>query len=188
MKTKNFVITQENIAIFEMSVDFKTFFEHTILKCQEFITLEEFKELLEKVEKTSTKSDFFPIFAKDERSKNIFVTYDKICKGIDNFKKRGAFSKEFIKFFDREIIEDEYYMYLQRHILIIRNEALQELYRKIGGTAGGKGCGPVTQKLIEFKANNEKEIKVPFYRRLILQPCGWALLFALVFLYFTKIH
>ena len=44
------------------------------------------------------------------------------------------------------------------------------------------------QKLVENQSKNEKEIKVPFYKRIILQPCGWALLFAAVFLYFMKIH
>lgn len=44
------------------------------------------------------------------------------------------------------------------------------------------------QKLVENQHKNEKEIKVPFYKRIILQPCGWALLFAVVFLYFMKIH
>ena len=44
------------------------------------------------------------------------------------------------------------------------------------------------QNLVEFKANNEKESKIPFYKRVMLQPCGWALLFAAVFLYFMKIH
>ena len=184
MKTKNFVISQENIAIFELAVDFKTFFECTILKCQEFVSIEEFKDILEKTEKSSTKSDFFTIFAKDECSKNIFATYDKICKGIDNFKNRGAFSKDFLKFFNREIIGDEYLVRLERHIFIIRNEALQELYKN----AGGKGCGPIMQKPVEYQSKNEKEVKIPFYKRLVLQPCGWALLAAGVFLYFMKIH
>ena len=44
------------------------------------------------------------------------------------------------------------------------------------------------QKLVENQSKNEKESKIPFYKRLILQPCGWALLFAGIFLYFMKIH
>ena len=44
------------------------------------------------------------------------------------------------------------------------------------------------QKLVENQSKNEKESKIPFYKKMILQPCGWALLFAVVFLYFMKIH
>ena len=44
------------------------------------------------------------------------------------------------------------------------------------------------EKTVEKQQEIEKKIKVPFYKRLILQPCGWALLFAAVFLYFMKIY
>ena len=185
MKTRNFTIAQEDLEIFERAVEFKEFFELSIIKCQEFISLEEMKKALKKTEENSIKSDFFSVFdSSDMCSKDIFDTYEKICKGINNFRKRGAFSKEFKRVFKREVGDGEFYAGLKWHIIVIRNETLQELYKKIGG----KGCGSVVQKLIEFKRENEKEVKIPFYKRTILQPCGWALLVAAIFLYVMKVH
>ena len=48
MKTRNFTIAQEDLEIFERAVEFKEFFELSIIKCQEFISLEEMKKALKK--------------------------------------------------------------------------------------------------------------------------------------------
>lgn len=153
MRIRNFTIAQEDLEIFEKAVEFKEFFELSIIKCQDFISLEELKAALKKTEENSRKNCFFSVFSSNDMySRDIFATYDKICKGVDIFRKRGAFSKDFKKLFKREIGEEESYVSLRRHIMIIRNETLQELYKSLGG----KGCGSVVQKLIEFYNKNKK--------------------------------
>lgn len=44
------------------------------------------------------------------------------------------------------------------------------------------------EKTVEKQQEIEKKIKIPFYKRIILQPCGWALLVAAIFLYVMKVH
>ena len=179
MKTKNFVISQEKLELFENAVDFKAFFEATLKTPTEFASLEEWITALREYEFYKNDEEFKDLFSYH----NLFDTYEDTCKALENFKIRGTFSKKFKSIFYRDVTSFYSYEALKNHIYLVSTAV-----REKKAAAGDKGRGPVMQKLVENQRENEKESKIPFYKRIVLQPCGWALLAAGVFLYFMKIH
>ena len=178
MKAQAFTIAQEDLVIFERIADFKAFFEMT-LKTPRGFSLESWSDALKSYEENNIHQEFYALFSFHD----YFMVYDNICKSLDNFKRRGTFSKKMKKIFERDL--DGFYSYedFKNYITDVVTAVREQK------DAAHTGCGPVVQKLIEYQRENEKEIKVPFYKRVfLLKPCGWALLVAAVFLYVMKVH
>ena len=175
-----FTITPENLELFQSAVDFTSFLETMIIlpTCFDY-DFDEYKAIFnEEAHANFLRTDYYDL-------------YQKLTKAIDIFSIKGTFSKANSKLiYDRLYIDSEY---IRGEKLSIQNVVKKTKDRldakKIGLSqyAGGKGCGPVMQKVVEKQSGFSRYIETIKEKKHILFACG-AFLAVVWTMFFFKHH
>lgn len=186
-KVKYHLVSREDLELFEKAVEYRTFFEEVIMdycrnNCDTLHERSWYKALYDmKMYMSAQEPDNTALFELSEAS--FHDMYDQAWHAIQTFQSRGKLSKASRKALEKISLVS--WPCHRGYMTLIAKKA-GELIDKQRQEKAEQAA--ISEKTVEKQPEIEKEIKVPFYKRTILQPCGWALLVAAIFLYVMKVH